>query len=86
MAPLVVMLDANVLFGRTLRDVLLYAAAEGLFQARWSTETLDELRRNLIKQRKLTSEAATRLLAVLQEALNGDAPHFVTRVRPLLGT
>lgn len=64
------MLDANVLFGRTLRDVLLYAAAEGLYQARWSTETLDEVRRNLVQQGKLTTTAATRLLALLQDAFD----------------
>lgn len=45
---LVVVLDADVLFGRTLRDVLLYVAAEGLFQPRWSAEIFDELRRNLV--------------------------------------
>lgn len=70
MLPLVVVLDADVLFGRTLRDVLLYTAAEGLFQPRWSTETLDELRRNLAGKGKLTAEAVEGLLEVLREAFD----------------
>lgn len=70
MSPLVVVLDADVLFGRTLRDMLLYAAAEGLFQPRWSTETLDELRRNLVEKGKLIPEQAESLLEVLREAFD----------------
>jgi len=70
LTPLVVVLDADVLFGRTLRDMLLYAAAEGLFQPRWSTETLDELRRNLVEKGKLTPEQAEGLLEVLREAFD----------------
>lgn len=59
-----------MLFGRTLRDVVLYAAAKGLFQPRWSTQTLVELRRNLIEKGKLTPEAAEGLLEVLREAFD----------------
>lgn len=70
MSALVVVLDADVLFGRTLRDMLLYAAAEGLFQPRWSTETLDELRRNLVEKGKLTLEQAEGLLELLREAFD----------------
>jgi len=70
LTPLVVVLDADVLFGRTLRDVLMYAAAEGLFQPRWSTETLDELHRNLVEKGKLTPEQAKGLLEVLREAFD----------------
>ncbi len=50
--------------------MLLYAAAEGLFQPRWSTETLDELRRNLVEKGKLTPEQAEGLLEVLREAFD----------------
>jgi len=35
-------LDANVLFPFTLRDMLLRAAAEGCFQSSWSEQILDE--------------------------------------------
>ena len=38
-APLVVVLDANVLFPFTLRDTLLRAAAAGLYQVRWTAVT-----------------------------------------------
>lgn len=50
--------------------MLLYAAAGGLFQPRWSTETLDELRRNLVEKGKLTPEQAGGLLEVLREAFD----------------
>lgn len=70
MSPLLVVLDSDVLFGRTLRDVLLYAAAEGLFQPRWSSETLGELRRNLVEKGKLSAVAAEGLLGVLREAFD----------------
>lgn len=50
--------------------MLLFTAAEGLFQPRWSTETLDELRRNLVEKGKLTPEQAEGLLKVLREAFD----------------
>lgn len=68
MASLVVVLDSDVLFGRTLRDLLLFAAEGGLFQPRWSNETLDEVCSNLVGKGKMTAEAAQGLREVLQEA------------------
>lgn len=47
-APFRVVLDACVLYPMNLRDVLLQAAAEGLYQVYWSQEILDEATRNLI--------------------------------------
>jgi hypothetical protein len=41
-APLIVVVDANVLFPFTLRDTVLRAATAGFYQLRWSAEILDE--------------------------------------------
>lgn len=55
----VVLTDANVLFGRTVRDYLLYAHNEGLIAVRWSKSILDELSRNLAKRYAHNPEAAS---------------------------
>jgi hypothetical protein len=43
----VVLADANILFSRTLRDYVLYAADEGAIEVHWSREILAEMSRNL---------------------------------------
>ena len=43
----VVLADANILFSRTLRDYVLYAAEAGAIEVRWSQQILDEMSRNL---------------------------------------
>jgi hypothetical protein len=43
----VVLADANILFSRTLRDYVLYAADEGAIEIHWSREILAEMSRNL---------------------------------------
>jgi predicted nucleic acid-binding protein len=43
----VVLSDANVLFSRTLRDYVLYAADEGTIEVHWSRQILAEMSRNL---------------------------------------
>jgi len=48
-APFKVVLDANVLYPFSLRDTLLRAASEGLFQLYWSDQILEEARRSLVK-------------------------------------
>ena len=42
MPALVAVLDANVLYPASLRDLLLRLAADGLYQARWTDRILDE--------------------------------------------
>lgn len=63
--PLIVVLDANVLFPFTLRDTLLRAAAAGFYQVRWSAEILDETTRNLVSSGIMPAEKANRLRDVM---------------------
>jgi len=63
-----VVLDANVLYPFSLRDTLLRAASEGLFQLYWSDQILEEARRSLVNSGRMTDERATRLRAVMGEA------------------
>jgi predicted nucleic acid-binding protein len=80
-APFKVVLDANVLFPFSLRDTLLRAAAQGFFQLYWSTEILDETRRNLVATGTMSDEQANRLLA----AMTGAFPEsMVTGYEPLV--
>lgn len=61
-----VLVDANVLFSRALRDALLYLALERIIRVRWSTEILSELRRNLVDKTRAVDEfAAARLITAL---------------------
>jgi predicted nucleic acid-binding protein len=57
-APFKIVLDANVLYPFSLRDTLLRAASEGLFQAYWSEQILDEALRNLIEAGMTAAQAA----------------------------
>lgn len=65
-----VVLDANVLFPFSLRDTLLRAAAEGLFQLYWSEQILKETERNLVAKGTITEEQAARL----RGAMTGEFP------------
>lgn len=67
-APFKVVLDANVLFPFSLRDTLLRAAAEGLFQLYWSERILNETERNLVATGTITGEQAARLRAAMTHA------------------
>jgi predicted nucleic acid-binding protein len=67
-APFKVVLDANVLYPFSLRDTLLRAASEGLFQLYWSDQILEEARRSLVSSGRMTDERATRLRSVMEEA------------------
>jgi predicted nucleic acid-binding protein len=65
-APMVVVVDANVLFPLTLRDTMLRAAAAGFYQLRWSAQILDEVERNLVSTRTMASDKAARLRAIME--------------------
>jgi predicted nucleic acid-binding protein len=67
-APFKVVLDANVLYPFSLRDTLLRAASEGLFQLYWSDQILEEARRSLVNSGRMTDDRATRLRSIMEEA------------------
>jgi len=67
-APFKVVLDADVLYPFSLRDTLLRAAAEGLYQLYWSEQILDQVRRNLVGNGIVSDEQAARLLAAMRKA------------------
>jgi hypothetical protein len=46
----VVVYDANVLYPATLRDVLIRVAQDGLVQAKWTKQILDETFESIVKQ------------------------------------
>ena len=54
----VVLLDANVLYPETLRDVLLSLAEDGVFQVRWTPDILDEVERNVARRAKTANPTA----------------------------
>ncbi|MCA9626421.1 MAG: PIN domain-containing protein [Myxococcales bacterium] len=67
-APFKVVLDANVLFPFSLRDTLLRAAAEGLFQLYWSEEILEETLRNLLATNRMSVSQAEGLRRAMTSA------------------
>jgi predicted nucleic acid-binding protein len=67
-APFRVVLDACVLYPMHLRDVLLQAAAEGLYQVYWSKEILDEATRNLIANLQIDEAQAAHLITMMSGA------------------
>jgi predicted nucleic acid-binding protein len=67
-----VVLDANVLVPNSLRDILLRAAEEGLYEVRWSATTLEELERTLLNRilaaRVDRADRVRHLLATIRRA------------------
>jgi predicted nucleic acid-binding protein len=63
-----VVLDANVLFPFTLRDTLLRAAEQELYIWRWSSEILEEMRRNLVTKDFTTAEKSLQLVEAIRRA------------------
>lgn len=78
-------LDACVLFPYNLRDVLIRAAAKGLYQVYWSQEILNEMTGNLVKREKMDSPSAESLEAKLKELFPEamvDVPDSLTSSMP----
>lgn len=72
MAPLVALLDANVLYPAELRSFLLYLAVTGLYQPRWSEEIHEEWITNLLASRPdLTREKLERTRELMEKAAPG---------------
>lgn len=65
-APLIAVLDANILVPFFLRDTLLTAAELGVFQPRWSASILEEMERNLVKRLGLTQRQAAGVRARME--------------------
>ena len=63
----VVLADANILFSRTLRDYVLYAADEGAIEVRWSQEILAEMSRNLRENLGLSPDSTSRLERLMND-------------------
>lgn len=60
-----VLLDSCVLFPNVLRDTLLTLAEHELFEPRWSSEILAEVRRTVIAKRSVSALAIDRTLALM---------------------
>lgn len=65
----VAVLDADILYPPVLRDMLVSMAYWGLFEARWSSDILDEVERNLISKAGLSGETAKRRVGQLKSLL-----------------
>jgi predicted nucleic acid-binding protein len=63
----VVLADANILFSRTLRDYVLYAADEGAIEVHWSREILAEMSRNLRENLGLSHDSTVRLEQLMND-------------------
>ena len=71
----VVVLDANVLYGATLRNLILYLADVSLFQPKWSALIQEEWLRNLLKNR---SDLSPKHLARTQRQMDNAFPNANT--------
>ncbi|MEV6041841.1 PIN domain-containing protein [Nonomuraea sp. NPDC052116] len=66
----VVVYDANVLYGNTLRDLLIRLAMAGRVQARWTNGILDEMQRNLAANRPdIPAEKLDKLRRLMNSAV-----------------
>jgi predicted nucleic acid-binding protein len=63
----IVLADANILYSRTLRDYVLYAADEGAIEIHWSQDILDEMSRNLQENLGFSREDTTRLTELMND-------------------
>lgn len=70
MSTFIVIFDACVLYPAPLRDLLVRLAGSGLVQAKWTEEILDEVFRNILKQRAdLNPEKLARTRQLMNEAV-----------------
>lgn len=66
----VVVYDANVLYGNTLRDLLVRIAQAGMVQAKWTHKILDEMLGNLAANRPdIPAEKLSRLRTLMNAAV-----------------
>jgi predicted nucleic acid-binding protein len=74
----VVLADANILFSRTLRDYVLYAADEGAIEVHWSREILAEVSRNLRENLGFSQDSTARL----EQLMNDYIEYALVEVDP----
>lgn len=60
-------LDACVIFPAVLRDTLLRAAEQGLYEVYWSDIILEEASRNLVETGRMSPQQAQRLLGTMRQ-------------------
>ena len=65
----VVVVDANVLYGIEITDLLLTLATRRMFRVHWSAEILDEVQRNLAKRADLSTAAIAYRIELMNRAL-----------------
>lgn len=78
----VVVYDANVLYGNTLRDLLIRLAMTGRLQAKWTSGILDEMQRNLAVNRPDIPEEKLGKLRLLMNSAVRDC--LVEGYEPLI--
>jgi len=82
--PFVVLYDANVLYPSTLRDVLIRVALNGMVQAKWTDQILDETFRNLSANRPdLDPTMLVRTRRLMNDSIRDV---LVTGYEPLIDT
>lgn len=69
MAGYVVVLDANVLYGIDVTDLMATMATRRLFRPHWSPQILDEVARNLAKRSDLDEASIRRRIGHMNRAL-----------------
>jgi predicted nucleic acid-binding protein len=74
----VVLSDANILFSRTLRDYVLYAADEGAIEVHWSRQILAEMSRNLRENLGFSHDSTARL----EQLMNDYIEYALVEVDP----
>lgn len=86
MTGFAVVLDANVLYGIEVTDLLATMATRRIFRPHWSPQILDEVVRNLAARPDLNPEAIHRRIGHLNQALPGalsDVPGALIRAMPV---
>jgi predicted nucleic acid-binding protein len=74
----VVLADANILFSRTLRDYVLYAADEGAIEVHWSRQILAEMSCNLRENLGFSHDSTSRL----EQLMNAYIEYALVEVDP----
>lgn len=61
-------LDAAALYPFSLRDTLLRLAQAELYVPLWSAQILEEMRRNLVEDHRMSEEKAARIVRLMRES------------------